>query len=128
TGAPERRLADPRLAFEHQRGGRLPRFVDERGDGGEHLLAADDLGGHGVPRAAQASAETVNGAAGNLSRHRSRSRACRVKASRATNAPAGPTPSVNGSHHSSNVGCSTSTEIAASSISRNPAAAKSSVR
>src|SRR5206468_8425614 len=111
---PERRLADPSFAFEHQRGGRLPGSVEERGDGGELLFSADDLGGHGVPRAAQARAETVNGAAGSRLRPRSRSRACCVGSSRAPTAPAGPTPSVNGSHHSSNVGCSTSTEIAAS--------------
>ena len=61
------------------------------------------------------------------SRHRSRS-ATRSSSDRpATYAPAGPTPSVNGSHHSSKLGCSTATESGISSIWRSPAAANNAV-
>ena len=45
-GEPERRLPDPRLAFQQERARRGPRLVEERGDGGELLLSGDDLECH----------------------------------------------------------------------------------
>ena len=81
-----------------------------------------------MPRTAQARAETTNGAGGISARHRSR-RASRRSGSRpATCTPAGPTPYVNGSHQSSNVRCSTSTEIDPSSTSASPASSASRSR
>ncbi len=45
-GEPERRLPDPRLAFQQERARRGPRLVEERGHGGELLLSGDDLECH----------------------------------------------------------------------------------
>ena len=53
TGPPERRLPDPRLALEHERGRHGVGPVDERVDGGELVLPADNLerrSPHPVPR------------------------------------------------------------------------------
>ena len=55
------------------------------------------------PRAAQATAVTSNGGSGRSARHRSRSSSRSCGSSEATKDPAGPTPRVYGSHHSSNV-------------------------
>ena len=62
--------------------------------------------GHATPRAAQAAAVTTIRPAGRRRSH-SRRRRSRCSGSRpATNAPAGPGPFENGSHHAAKVGCS----------------------
>ena len=48
---PERRLPDARLSREHERGGPLRCSFDEGADGGELLVAADDLDRHRPPPA-----------------------------------------------------------------------------
>src|SRR5437879_12305300 len=68
-------------------------------------------------RATQAFAETTNGGSGSLSLQSSRNAVRRSGSRPATCAPDGATPSVNGSHQSSNVACSTST---ATALSTNP--------
>jgi hypothetical protein len=44
--APQRRLADPRLAFEHARGGAVRQRVEEAADGVQFLLSPEDVTGH----------------------------------------------------------------------------------
>ena len=80
------------------------------------------------PRAAHARAAIVNGAVGRRARQSSLSSVSRPGSRPAVKAPAGPTPSVNRSHQSSKVGCSTATVSAVSSISLRPAASNSSRR
>jgi len=46
AGKPERRLADPRLALQHERTCASLRPADEAVDRGEFLLSADDLEPH----------------------------------------------------------------------------------
>ncbi len=46
---PERRLADPGVTLEHERGRPVARLVHERRDDGELLVPADDLERH-LPR------------------------------------------------------------------------------
>ena len=77
---------------------------------------------HTVPRAAQAVAVTVNGPLPKRSRATDSSCARPSASSRLTYSPAGPMPYVYGTHHSSNVGCTTSTAMESSSTSRSPAA------
>src|SRR5947207_11412188 len=79
-----------------------------------------------APRATQAFAETTNGGSGSLSLQSSRNAVRRSGSRPATCAPDGATPSVNGSHQSSNVACSTSTATALSTMSPIPAARKRS--
>ena len=50
AGEPERRLADPGLALEHERRRPCRRSADEGAEGGELLLSADDLDGHRARR------------------------------------------------------------------------------
>src|SRR5438067_1546721 len=76
----------------------------------------------------QAFAETTNGGSGSLSLQSSRNAVRRSGSRPATCAPDGATPSVNGSHQSSNVACSTSTATALSTMSPIPAARKRSAR
>ena len=85
-------------------------------------------GRYTFPFAAQARAVTTNGSSGRRSWQISRSRARPSGSNPAVYAPAGPTPSVNGSHHSSKVGCSTRTVRIVDSTARSPAAENSSAR
>ena len=83
---------------------------------------------HTSPRAAQARPVSPNGGSGSRARASSLQLGPALGASSLTYAPAGPTPSVKGSHQSSKVGWSISTTSAVSWTARSPAASKSSVR
>ena len=50
TGKPERRLADPSVALEHERESTFVFAIEEGADGGQLLLATDDLQRHAVHR------------------------------------------------------------------------------
>lgn len=82
----------------------------------------------GVPRTAHAVADTVKAPGGNCAKHRARKSACALGGSRAMNAPTEPTPSRNGSHHSSNPPNRTSTATVPTSVVRMPACANNSAR
>src|SRR5215475_7618511 len=85
-------------------------------------------GGQGVAVAAHAVALTSKGPAGTCCRHRSRSSSRRAAGSDVRYAPAGPTPSVNVSHHDSNPAWRTWTVNVVTWIAPSPACAKSSAR
>src|SRR6185436_14117041 len=81
-----------------------------------------------TPRAAQAALRSSNGPPPSSRRHASRTASCR-SASRARSAPpAGPTPKVNGSHHSSNDAYATRVSSTAPSTPPSPAESKSRSR
>ena len=80
------------------------------------------------PCAAQAAAVTTNGGSGRSSRQRAANPFRSGWSSAATYAPAGPTPSSNGCHHSSKVWCSTSIASSSSSMSASPASSSSCAR
>ena len=82
----------------------------------------------GVPRTAHAVADTVKAPGGNCAEHRARKSARASGGSRAINAPTEPTPSRNGSHHSSNPPNRTSTATVPTSVVRMPACANNSAR
>src|SRR5262245_19079722 len=96
--------------------------------GHERSLPAAATRRQAAPRATQAFAETTNGGSGSFSLQSSRNDVRRSGSRPATCAPDGATPSVNGSHQSSNVACSTSTATALSTMSPIPAARKRSAR
>src|SRR5207237_38365 len=117
------------VAGPHIHRGRTDAFYVLEGQRRSQPLQAGHLARrHAAPRATQAFAETTNGGSGSLSLQSSRNAVRRSGSRPATYAPDGATPSVNGSHQSSNVACSTSTATALSTMSRIPAARKRSAR